>query len=226
MRALLMTPQQNGWGWWQPWVNTIAYYPLTSTTTTSDMSWNWYNLTNNWMVFGTYHWVSCAYKGKHYKATATVTTAPTWNAARTYSFWCYNENTTIDSSDIEWYIVHGNLSTNNMVLIGASEGGSWKDFISQRGSWKQFWVSLRGQWVYNCVVYNGSTFYWYRNWTLLDTWTYTINTTWYSFIIGGNPLNWRDVLAWTFSEVILENKARTATEASDYYNNTKSSYWL
>lgn len=48
------------WGWWQPWVNTVAYYPLTSTTTTSDESGNWHTLSNHSVQFWTYNWVDCA----------------------------------------------------------------------------------------------------------------------------------------------------------------------
>ena len=46
---------------WKPWSNTIAYYPLTSTTTVNDMSGNNRNLTNHSVSFNTYDWVNCAY---------------------------------------------------------------------------------------------------------------------------------------------------------------------
>ena len=47
---------------YNPWSNTLAYYPLTSTTTVNDMSWNNHHLTNAWKVnFWGYWGVDCAY---------------------------------------------------------------------------------------------------------------------------------------------------------------------
>ena len=57
----------SGGGWWQPWVNTLAYYPLDSINTVNDLSWNNHTLTNNWITFWTYNWVDCAYNaGSNY----------------------------------------------------------------------------------------------------------------------------------------------------------------
>ena len=48
--------------WWTPWANTLAYRPLTSTSTTNDLSWNNNNLSSIWTVdFWTHYWVDCAY---------------------------------------------------------------------------------------------------------------------------------------------------------------------
>jgi hypothetical protein len=35
-----------------------------------------------------------------------------------------------------------------------------------------------------------------------------------------------DRLSWEISEFILEDRAWTATEISDYFNATKSNYWI
>lgn len=211
---------------WEPWANTVAYYPLTSQTTVNDMSGNNYTLINNGLSFGTYNGVSCAYKeGWILGAYSNITNNPNWNSDRTYSFWSYNENITIPG-DIECYISTGNRGSNQLVVLGASESSNGQEMVSQRWQSKYMGASLRGQWVYTCVTYDGATFYWYRNWVLLNTWSYVINTTWTTFAIGGYP-NWgRYTFRWNFSNLILENKARTAQEVADYYNLTKSNYWL
>lgn len=211
---------------YKPSASTIAYYPLNSTTTVNDMSGNGYTLINSGLSFGTYNGVSCAYKASWaFGARSDITNNPNWNSDRTYSFWSYNENIAIPDS-LECYISTGTRRSNQVVVLGASENSNGQEIVSQRWEGKYMGASLRGQWVYTCVTYDGATFYWYRNWVLLNTWSYVINTTWTTFCIGGY-FNWgRYTFKWNFSEVILENRARTSDEIATYFNKTKANYWL
>lgn len=53
------------WGWWTPWANTVAYYPLNSTSQWNDMKGmgTAYNLATSHTAptYWTYQWVDCAY---------------------------------------------------------------------------------------------------------------------------------------------------------------------
>ena len=213
--------------WWKPWANTIAYYPLKADF--NDASWNNKNLTNTWSPsITTYWWVACAsysswnnysyYNGSIW-ATAT---------ARTISVWL-NIPTALDAWI--WWI--------------ATSNNYWKWWLwFTEKSW-QIWVSdfWAGQdrfaypsWWFNIIAaQEWSTIKAYLNWTLVKTYT-NQDTTW-SWATAPNILKiwwkpwsnggWADSnFAWYVSEFILENKTRTADEATKYYNSTKSNYWL
>ena len=68
----------------------------------------------------------------------------------------------------------------------------------------------------------------YMNWTQVSTWSSTITFISTVLCIGGG--SWTSSVDNFFngymSDVIIENKVRTAQEISDYYNATKSNYWI
>ena len=223
---------------WQPWANTVAYYPLTSSTTVNDMKWSGtaQNLTNSnvsfWVQFG----VDCAYISWNADSSHSVTKylywnitwLPTWSSARTYSFWIYNDNASVPSVADDMYIFQWQASTNKMVFVN----WWWVDsssglMISQRWSSWNFWASIRQQRCHNVITYDGTKFEWYVNWVSRWTWTKTINTGSNKFSIFGASENpaWNG-FNWWMSELILEDKVRTAQEVLDYYNLTKSNYWF
>lgn len=210
-----------------PWANTIAYYPLTSSTTVNDMSGNSKNLTNYWATFWTYQWVDCAaiYDRTKY-ISWDISTSVTGANPRTYNFWVYNSRATAYWE--EKYFFNGvEYNTNQMVLFFID---SWNDTVSQWGSWASFWTALRQQWINLCLVYDGSKFTLYRNWTQeWNSWTYTINTQGTTLRLWWPRVSWDswwDKFEWYMSRFIFEDKARTAQEVADYYNLTKSNYWL
>ena len=207
------------WAWtWTPWANTVAYYPLDSTNTVNDMSWNWKTMTNNWATFGTYAGVSCMNTQSWYlKRTSCIFTG-TWTF--TMNFWAYRY---YDSNDYE-----------NAIMIWASSGDN----------------SL-GAWVYNDKVY---TFWWngdHNSWYTMNTgkwynivvtrtsntWTiYVDGVSRWSWTVSFNPTSWVTTIGswfdggskrpWYLSEMIMENVCWTSTEVSNYFNNTKSKYWI
>lgn len=71
-----------GWGWWQPWAKTIAYYPLT--TNANDTSWNNNDLTadssitysSNWayMPNSNYTWMTTPFT----RSVSWTTTISMW----------------------------------------------------------------------------------------------------------------------------------------------------
>lgn len=220
-------------GGWQPWVNTVAYRPLTSTTTVNDQSWNSNTLTNVWVSFITYNGISCArvtwnIDDMHSPVAYlywNISWLPTWASPRTYSLWMYQDNAA--SSRDATYIFQWTASTNRMVYVAQWLDGSGNAFISQYGSWSSTTPPTIWQRHNVVVVYDWSKFVYYVNAVEKISWTYTINTWsnkfsmwWASENNGWNSFN------WAFSNVILEDKARTAQEVADYYNLTKANYGL
>ena len=214
----------SGWWGWQPWANTIAYYPLTSTTTTSDESGNGNTLTNRNVSFWTYQWVSCAsFNGSSSRLNSTIAETPQWAAVRTVLWYCYNNHATYTEG------------TDEIIFVSWQTGSTWKMFkvavyndnnwIQQRWDDYEFSQTIREQRWCGAVVYDGTKFTFYVNWVSQWDWTNTPVTSWTSFYIGwSNKAWWR----WSgyISNVIFENKAWTAQEITDYYNSTKSNYWL
>lgn len=210
-----------GWGgWWQPWANTIAYYPLNSTNTVNDLSWNNYNLTNTNTTFGTNAWVSCAsFNGSNSKLTATIWTLPQWANARTTSLWVYSQ---ADTRSIMWYwanrtrywcreMMHGNSSEWFGIVCYYIDEYSWENILDA--------------WTLVTTTYDGDYIKIYINWELQYTSTaYTLETSWGNFEIG-NPYS-TNYFYWYASNAIIEDKARTAQEIQDYFDQTKSLYGI
>ena len=202
---------------WNPWSNTIAYYPLTSTTTVNDMSGNNYNLTNTWWVtFVSYQWVNCAYY------------AGTW----------FLKNTSLSydkrAFTMQWWWYYLRKNANNTSFIRRWPN-LWayidRDTNNLRCSpWWIWWtvISSDSWWNLITVTYDWNvTMKLYLNWTLIWTKTDTSPSTWWWLSVWNANINsTTDYWYWWISEVIIENKVWTATEVSNYYNLTKSKYWL
>ena len=218
--------------WWQPWVNTVAYYPLTATSTTSDLSWNNYTLSwNGTYSFGDYAGVSCCYINVgSFSANITSVTASDWI---TESIWYYEENTPINDN---WLVM-------SFITNTSEWGGSinWIDRAKWRPWWKQWFIWLIddglnastsgysvtwGTWYHLCYTYSGSTMSLYVNWTLVWTATKTDNkdTKWCVVLSRSVDLD-RGIRGYV-SNAIFEDKARTAQEVSDYFDLTKWDYWI
>lgn len=226
---------------WKPWANTVAYRPLNSTTTVKDQSWNNYNLTQTGGSFGTYNGVNCFYNGGGTTGYFTLTSGakiPSGNASRTilmrvcptsvsswgsrYIFsYGYNSTTSTASYGIEIYMLAiGTISDRNYRYSDWGWYGIWK-------------TSVANEWALLNVVVSNSTLTFYNNGVKTAGNGFSnINTT---AISNTRPLkilrHYQDTgtayqFRWYISEVIIENKARTADEILAYYNQTKGNYWL
>lgn len=235
---------------WHPWTNTIAYRPLTATTTVNDQSGNNYNLTNAWQAtWETVDWVSCMYCNGNvswtwYVYTTALTTPPTsitiniWSKASndwswTYARWLFDTNYNYSPQGNNWirwefYSWNGYPA----IIVGNGWAGTPWTFNQLNYTWVNY--SAIQSWTLWTVTYNWTTkeVNIYRNWTLATTKTITsyIPTTWWTDNLT-LWVGWRDNSTnrrwkWWISETILENKSRTAEEILNYYNSTKWTYWL
>lgn len=218
----------------EPNANTVAYWPLNSTTTVNDQSWNWYNLTQHSWWFTTIDWVSCFYTNawswSGYLDLTSASLIPTWDAARTILFWirstwysssrptyCFN----YWWSDQEtWFNVfisattRRSLSTNNTTITWWNTQFNTRQLIVATSSW--------------------NTFYLYVDWAHKQTATttqYNINTSavssWLPLVLMRRWGSYTNTQSdWYLSEVIIENRQRSDAEITAYYNHTKWNYWI
>ena len=200
---------------WEPWDNTLAYYPLSSDF--NDASWNWYNLTNTWATITTKAWVDCAYY--NWSSYSTNSSVPNWTS-RTLSAWVYIETNkssnmgVICTWDTDWSFV--------WLWIY-----SWKWYITDRWTHDQVWtISVLNWWhLITATISNWSNMILYTDWVQNASYTFS-RGAWNSITIGARTWSWTEKLTWYVSNVIVEDKARTADEITAYYNLTKSNYWL
>lgn len=208
--------------WWQPWANTVAYYPLSSDLVDTVHS---QTLTpEGTYTFETVWWATVDSVTISQALLWTNSYLPIWNNNRTISLWCRITSWWQNDSS---YFAYGNTSANALVSI---YGDSSKIQISQYGSSSNNFSPLSlNTWNHVCLVYQSSTFYVYVNWntTPIGTWGKNISTSWNNIYINQiprAPTAWNKT--WNWSNIIIEDKARTDTEVADYYNQTKSLYGI
>ena len=205
--------------WWQPWANTIAYYPLTSTATVNDMSGNNRNLTNKWLTFWTYDWVDCAYAS--WSSYAYITSNPiTWNSLFTASIWCKMSNTSWWKNSIAFWNYWNNVSFSIWVNGTSLYTGWWNN---DRDTGYTMSTNTR---THTVVTHDNWTIKVYVNGTLQYTSTVSFSLSSTKTVIGAWLLNYWDKWSGYLSDAIEETVVWTAQEVSDYYNQTKSNYGL
>jgi hypothetical protein len=205
---------------WQPWANTVAYYPLDADF--NDASWNSRNLTNTNATITTLNGVDCAYYNGSSYSTYTWATLP--RTARTMSVWAngaaINDGVIVDikkyNENNAWALA--TIFYGNSVLV-ADLSGVDAGLPCQANTW--YHVVATQEW--NTVKI-------YVNWNLV--WTES-NRPDYSTRTPNGWALWsqfngfhNSALNWHLSKVILEDKVRTAQEIADYYDQTKWDYWI
>ena len=206
--------------WWKPWANTIAYYPLR--TDFDDYSWNGRNLSWDKYIV-TVWWIDCAY----YSSNRSYYTWYSLNrTVRTISLWM-----NAYSSSWIWTLVH--ISKNRDVHLGslAINLQNWGIGVADNYSYATWYYTVQSDTWYQVV--------WTQEWNVVKlyvNWEFVWENT-------SRPSEYVSPNGWCFgcqfdtsyktnkytgylSEVILEDKARTAQEISDYYNLTKWNYGL
>ena len=217
-----------GQGIWKPWSNTIAYYPLTDDFSDHKWSGTLYNLTNN-TVSGnsvnltTLNWVKCADMNWAYlSADFVINTLPCtlvfwnkWKSVNTNIFYLAFADST--RNWWWWWLTILNTSTLRIRWWGSSYKYSDVSY------------SIDTNWHMYCLVLSSSWWYLYIDDDKSFNPTNALNNpswSWTPFRIGANEVGGSWFGNGYMWEVILENKAWTATEKSKYYNLTKSNYWL
>lgn len=211
---------------WKPWVNTIAYYPLDSTNTVDDLSWNNLTLTGWWTYqFWTYGWVDCCSISNGY-----FTANHSWSWDITILAWCNQQWQPANDTGVIamtydtghpvsqiWYNKESNRPN--------YDPDGWIYGYAERWGldYTTNYHNSTNQWYLVACTRDWSSINLYINWVLEKTWTIS-SWTWAYSQLGVS----RDIrsMVWYVSNVIFEDKIRTAQEISDYYNQTKWNYWI
>jgi hypothetical protein len=226
------------WGWWQPWANTIGYWKF-----------DWDLTDEMWLYSGTASNITCTYESLPwdnnikclvysrnnwwYISTANQLRPSFWKTQNDFSLWVWMNFTTFASSrDALVYIQSANNSVltiqyaksdlwySNALLVqlynGSSDNVRWANVSIQTGTWYNLFYT-----------YNATTrlIKFYLNWAYVGSWTFpsdytTSNNGQYSWL-----LQWPSA-AWKASNMIFEKQEWLAQEVSDYFNQTKSLYWI
>lgn len=213
---------------WTPWANTVAYYPLTSFTTTNDTKsiGTKYNLTN-WgdVTFGTYQWVSCAYfngtsNSKLYNTSVSFSAYPT----QTVCFRFYINST---STSVYQILYHIGTSSPNGKLGSWFKYNTWLSISSRDGGYESV-KSWNITWAWHLLtnVTSWSSSIQYLDGQLYQTFTNSLSGTQNQLYIGSSQSGTSERLTGYESEFIVEDTAWTATQITEYYNLTKWNYWI
>lgn len=212
--------------WWKPNVNTVAYYPLKENV--NDYSGNWYNWSWNpnsfaWWV-ANYSWASTTLP------TSIINANP-----RTVSCWVNDEGVGVGTHNISVYGQHTtvnygfclgyNMKNNdntyriNIVVSGGS------GYATSNGVMYSYPTALTW-WHHIVFMRDSSKSYLYVDGVYIGNTTYSGQTSSNTFYLWYD--HWYDGWAWNgkISELIFEDKTRTAEEILNYYNQTKSKYWI
>lgn len=213
------------WEWpWSPWTNTKAYRPLKDDF--NDYSWHWYNLAQTWTItLTTLNWAKCTkWGGWASYLQNTTAVLPSGTASRTVSLRyaepsnSWNHHILYYGSNSVWYMWDMlTVSLNFRFNQGNTINSSFNATVNEWNLYTITWSSTNKIKIY-------------VNGTLNTTNTsYTINTT---AVSASSPIrlfnrgnNTSYPSTWYLADVIVEDKERTATEISKYYNDFKADYW-
>ncbi len=219
--------------WWSPWADTLAYYPFTSDR--KDYSSYWNDVTSaNSTILTTVWWVDCMDMNNSYCTINLWSSSPLLVKTLPYTivFWTKAKDSWLSRAfAINWY---------------ENWSRGWSGITTPTSSWWQLEVRAWNTTNTNTKWYAGSS-YANTNWHLyvaswgtswlnvyVDWNTTPVKTTsWTTWPTNnGSPLKiWQRQDStvcgnWYISRVIIEKKAWTAQDAADYYNETKSIYWI
>lgn len=220
------TQVRPSWWWgWQPWANTLLYMPMNSVSQEIDQSGNNVPTSNSWVTFWTYQWVDCGYFNRSHIQITTPFVIP---GNITILCWCYN--TWYYYSSTDWKVFDARNNSSTVLMWYTNNNNMW--YFSYNQTNLISGDKSQNEWVLAVVTVDSS---WnatiYTKWANSDTST-TDSRTWASFTptymnVWNEWNNGADrYFLWGLSNLIVEDKVRTAQEVADYYNQTKWNYWI
>ena len=226
----------------EPWANTVLYVPMTEDLL--DHSWNNRTVTNNWVTISNklwvFNWSSYLDLGNDswtYNVNLnTISVWFKWNGGgskdnciigkseyymRWHTYWQYQISIHEEDRHLTAWWMNGTDYNAHPLNFRTSSWGS-----------PTLWpVAQANKWYHLVLTRDWNTKKAYIDWVLVATEDNTDNTNsnWnnkHLRIWSFERYNYDSYFNWNISRVILENKVRTAQEVLDYYNSTKSLYWI
>ena len=203
--------------WWKPWANTYMYWELVSNA--NDTSWN----NRNGTVNGTVTWNSWAVFAWSWQISSPINSMPS-----DFTISCWVNKTQNSTSEqvlfAKWW------SSNEYQRFWMLYDGSWNLKVRQGTSSSGWtWLSVWNYWynTWHNVIFTktGTNIKVYVDWVEKNSFSYSSRSEYSSTYLG---IWWwtssQRNFSGTIKDFIVENKTRTAQEATDYYNLTKWNY--
>lgn len=216
--------------WWQPWVNTIAYFPLENNS--NEASWKTVTTADTSVNYSTLWWVKCANTTSWYiNVSTSIFDDSSARTEQTMSFWMYLNS--MPSWTSEWAFEFEKQNNYSFYFLARSNNVYRHEWTN---AWSTIDVSIPSSdiWtrVYFTLVNSASWKYMYKNWVLIWSWTWSSRPRWnwpHPWAQNMVILSDRDrveSLNWGLRELIFEDKTWTDQEIQDYFDATKWDYWI
>ena len=194
---------------WLPWENTLAYFPM-----------QWDNLDKVWTFTLDVSWTQQTIWRK-FTSQTSLNTTPTW--IKTMSWWVKIASAT-PSGWSSWQCWILASYWNYLCYFNSSSDVKAKSiycYANNTNYYKNVNI-IDNSWHHIAITNNWSTIVWYVDGVSYALWNPSL--PWLSKLLVF--CSWWNTIDVTLSEVILENKQWTQSEVSNYYNTTKSKYWI
>ena len=204
--------------WWQPWANTIAYYPLTSDA--NDATSNHYNMTADSLITFSSDWAyfpsGTTRSFQWLLVPNTLSISTSW----TYTILWRQKTLWVLESDCRWI----DLYRSNVRIFSAWSSdnqmyGIWRDSVNV--------TQMEWTWYLNTLIINNGTATVYSNaGTAVGSESLPTSYTFTTFR-WGNEYNtaYKRCLYWYLKDIIIENRVWTEQEINDYFDISKWNYW-
>jgi hypothetical protein len=215
---LLLADQPTPPSPWQPWADTIAYYPFDLDY--DDYSWNGYNITTTgassiWTNQG----VDCLNINNSMLQVSTIDNMSSYSEY-TWLFYAYRVSDWYEIQFIDWGNWWWNWpsfrSSSNELRWGnpTDEYSSFSNSYSPMNTWFLFALVVRN---WNWIIYCNNNSRTIKTWVLAPS--YNATPLRIGAVNGGGCYGY-------LSKLILEKRAWTDQEIQDYFNQTKWDYWI
>ena len=205
-----------------PTSDTVYYFPFTSNA--DDYSGNWYTLSNTWTA--TTIWRNF---------TATVDTSPAGSTISNPAFrmaWVKVNNVWYESRKVnsmgmnvsDWLAIHfmnGWVGSSQPIQINfdyvnwsSYSSSSWQPWIT---TWNWYCIAFQNEWTDTVA---------YCNWVRHVMASWKTGYYWWAPSYLSRESSASSWFSVDLSEIIMESATWTSTKVIDYFNATKSKYWV
>ena len=207
--------------WWQPWIHTIAYYPLTtngndSTSNHNDLTvWTWITFSSNGAYFP---WNDTGWLLE----PSTVSISFAWS----YTILWWQKSLAYVYDDARWIDIYFEDSSAHDVRIASlwSRDNQWYYVGNQYVSTSQ----TQWTWYLNIITINNGIITAYNNGST-QVWNSNTMATDYTsqMFRWGQEYNHavNRELVWYIKDIIIEDRLWTTTEMDVYFEQNKWDYW-
>lgn len=216
----------SGWWGWQPWANTYAYYPFNGDV--DDYSWNNRNLTDDNLSYELFNWFNVAILDRPSMAYSNIGTYFSWSQNFTIMLYVRVKTYTHYTSG-RFFRFSANFNPSagsesrydKAFQISSSWDLSFNVYDNGRITTPSGNISFNN-WHHIAWIFDGSKIELYIDGINIGNTNATSSYGCDYLVIG----NCTQTFNGNISNVIIEDKARTAQEVLDYFNQTKGDYWI